>query len=196
MPITTPPQAHSQLLYPLDDPSTAFDNALRQAGINPFATNPFTDLLKKNAQGARIAYLAHGKPEQGSYADPEGDYGNFLTSQIQNGSLYNTLSNTAQSFPEIVRAIKQYQGQVDAGNTQAVNQNPLYAGLNDIFGANGGRGALSAFAQLRTPGLGSLGSSWARALQASGEGAMTRYAHEGQLGQNPWDWLFPSSGVF
>jgi hypothetical protein len=194
--VATPPQSRNQLLYPLDDPNTAFDNALRRTGINPYATNPFTDLLKKNAQGARIAYLAHGKPEGGSYADPSADYGNFLSSQIQNGSIYNTLNNTAQSFPEIVRAIQQYQNQLNAGNTQAVSQNPLYAGLNDIFGADGGRGALSAFAQLRTPSLGSLGSSWARALQQAGEGAMTRYAQQGGPGQSPWDWLFPSSGVF
>lgn len=183
----TPTQSRNQLLYPLNDPNAAFDNALRNTGINPYATNPFTELLKKNAQGARISYLARGG---GGAGDVEGDFGNFLTNQIQNGSLYNTLNGTAGNFGNVINAVKEYQRQVGAGNTQYAANNPLYAGLSDIFGADGGRGALSAYAQLRTPSLGSLGSSWSRALQQAGEGAMTNYAKQGNLGQSPWDWLF------
>lgn len=44
------------LLYPVDNPSFAFDTALRDVGYNPYAANPFTNSVRKLAPSLATSY--------------------------------------------------------------------------------------------------------------------------------------------
>src|SRR5688500_7391880 len=94
----------NQFLYPLDDPATAFQNAMRRAGINPNASNPFTRRMQDAAQGARVAFLANmgsGVPgNQGTVpaGEPSANYGDWLTQSIQSGNLMSNLKHVGDNF--------------------------------------------------------------------------------------------------
>jgi hypothetical protein len=184
------PRQRNQLLYPFDDPSTAFDNALRDVGVNPFRSNPFVAQLQKAAPGARIAFLGNtsGNTAQ-ARNDPSGQFGQWLQSQIGGGSLLSTLSNTASGFNGILQRLKNYQD-AQAQGMNPTGTDPYMAGLNDILGANGGMGSVGAYASLRTPLMGALGQPYSRALQNSGDSAMRRFYQSGGLNDSPFDWLF------
>jgi hypothetical protein len=49
--------ARGQNLYNMDDPSNAYDNVLRDRGINPYVANPFTQTLRSQARPIAEAYL-------------------------------------------------------------------------------------------------------------------------------------------
>lgn len=179
-----------QVLYPLDDPETAFRNAMRDVGINPMRANPFVGQLMKAAPGARIAYLATGRPESGVLGNPSQGYGQFLRNQLGAGTLFSNMTHVAGNMSEVTNALKQWQDMVDNGNLQQVTNNPLYTALNDILSANGGMGALSAYAQLRTPMLGAIAPSFTRATQAAGEGVTRSFANNANPSDSIWDWIF------
>lgn len=44
------------LLYPVDNPSFAFDTALKDVGYNPYAANPFTNSIRKLAPSLATAF--------------------------------------------------------------------------------------------------------------------------------------------
>jgi hypothetical protein len=60
-----------QTFYDPSDPNTAFDSALRDYGINPFAANPYTQTLRRNAQPLSSAYMA----DAALWGDPQSNYG-------------------------------------------------------------------------------------------------------------------------
>jgi hypothetical protein len=179
-----------QLLYPLDDPSGAFNSALRKVGINPYMTNPFVTQLQKAAPGARIAFLAHGGPAGDKYGNPSEDYGKWLQGSLQSGNLFPEMNRTAQFFGGIVQAVKKLQDQEAQGNVGALADSPYYSALSDIFGANDGLGSLSAYASLRAPMMGALAPSFTRGLQAAGTSALNKFYNEGDYTSSPFDWIF------
>jgi hypothetical protein len=187
----------NQLLYPLDDPTTAFRNALSGTGINPYRSNPFVTQLMKAAQGSRIAYLANaaGQGASPDATDPSGGFGNYLKQALSSGTLMSNLNSTAQNYGNVINGVSQYEQNLNQGSgAGAAAANPFYAALRDIFGANDGQGALSAYATLRTPSLGALGSSWASGVQQAGQSAMANFARNGGPTDNVWDWLFGTRG--
>lgn len=184
-----------QQLYPLDDPGTAFNNALRDVGVNPFRSNPFIDQLSKAANGSRIAFLARGRPMYAasggsSFSNPSTDYAAYLKDNLSNGTMFQNLQATAQNWGDTINKMKAYEDSQANGSVSDVNQSPYYAPLHDLMSSNNGMGALSAYSQLRTPMMGSIGASYNKALQSAGEGAMRKFAQEGGLNDSPWDWLF------
>jgi hypothetical protein len=192
-------QISNQLLYPLDDPTTAFRNALQDTGVNPYASNPFITQLMKGAQGARISFLANQAQKGTAPAgdQPSLNYANFLHQALSGGAgsgLFNQLNTTAQGYPDLIRQVKQYEASLAGGQTGAAAGNPYMAGLRDIFGNDNGMGALSAYASLRTPSLGALGSAWTSGLQNAGQSAMRQFAQQGTPSDSPWDWLFGLNG--
>jgi hypothetical protein len=193
MPAPVDPRQRNQLLYPFDDPSTAFTNALQDSGINPYRNNPFVAQLQKAAPGARVAFLGNtsGNTSQ-AMSDPGGQFGAWLKNQIGSGSLLNTLSSTAGNFGGILQRVKNFQD-AQMGGVNPTGTDPYVAALNDIFGAQGGQGALGAYASLRTPLMGALGQPYGRALQNAGDSAMRQFYQGGGLNDNPWDWLFKGS---
>jgi hypothetical protein len=199
-------QMGQQLLYPLDDPTTAFRNALQDMGINPYRNNPFVTQLQKNAQGSRIAFLSDMSRNQGpqgyqsnvmdnpAWADPSTAYGNFLHTNLQGGSLLNAMSHYAQNFGNSLKAVQAQEDQMAAG-TNAASLNPYTSALREIYRADNGQGALAAYASLRSPALGSLGSSWTRALQNMGDSGMRNFAQQGGVNDEVWDYIF-KGGMF
>jgi hypothetical protein len=186
------------LLYPVDDPNTAFRHAMQDIGINPYRSNPFVAQLQRAAPGARIAFLSRGAPQgpgrQGPYTNVGQDYGSYLRSALTGGNLMGELSNTAQNFYSVINQMKGYEDALARGDTGAVDRQPYFAALRDIFGEDDGMGALSAYASLRTPMLGSgIASQYTRALQAAGQGAMRNFYGQGGPQSSPWDWLFPGN---
>lgn len=199
-----------QFLYPLDDPTAAFRTAMRDMGINLNRGNPFTDALLKNAQGARIAFLSDMSRNQGTtgynwqgrpanvqsveeWANPSQAYGNFLRSNLQSGNILGALKYFSQNFGNTLDSVRNFEDQVASGqNVESLN--PYTSALRDIYRSNDGQGALSAYASLRAPLLGSIGTSWTRATQNAGETAMDRFYREGGLQSDPFDWLFGPRG--
>lgn len=187
------PGQRSTLLYPFDDPATAFNNALRDQGINIYQNNPFVAQLQKAAPGARVAFLGNTSGNTAeSRADPHGQFGAWLRSQIGSGNLMGTLGNAASGFGGYIQRLKNFQAAQGDGNNPT-GTDPYAAALNDLFGAQGGQGALAAYASLRTPMMGSLASPYTRALQNSGDSAMRQFFQQGGTNDNPWDWLFRGS---
>lgn len=201
MPQTTDQaQMGQQLLYPLDDPNTAFTNALQDMGINPYRSNPFTAMLQRNAPGARISYLADMSKmspnvlSMPGYATPSEGFGNYLKSQISGGNLIGTLTRQAQEFPSMIQNVRNYETGL-AGGQNASQLNPYLASLRDIFAADNGKGALGAYGSLRMPRLGALGSSYTRALSNLGDSALRNFAQTGTYNDDVWDYMF-RGGVF
>lgn len=190
MPVPIDPRQRTQLLYPLDDPETAFNNALMDTGVNPFRSNPFVTQLQKAAKGSRIAFLGNNSGNTLNAADPSGQYANFLRSNLSGGTLFNTLDQAARGFQGYIQRVKNFED-AQTGGVNAVSTDPYSAALRDIFAADDGLGALSAYGTLRTPLMGALGSSYNRALQAAGLGAMRQFYQKGGANDSPWDWLFP-----
>jgi hypothetical protein len=180
-----------QLLYPLNDPTTAFRTAMVKSGISPYMGNPFVTQLEKAAQGARIAFLAHGGPAGDKFANPSEDYGKYLQNAISGGSLFDDLTRTASNFGTITDAMKRYGKQLTDGSVSAVTDSPYYSALHDIFSSDDGMGALGAYAQLRSPLMGGIAPSFTRGLQSAGQSAMMNFAQQGGFQDSPWDWLFP-----
>jgi hypothetical protein len=193
-------QLGQNLLYPLDDPNTAFSNALQNMGINPYKSNPFVNALQKNAQGARIAYLSDMSKVGGNvlsqpgYATPAEGFGNYLRGQIQGGNLIGTLTRQAQEFPSMLNTVRKYESQMASG-TGASELNPYTASLRDIFAADNGKGALGAYASLRSPRLGALAGSYTRALDQRGDAAVRNFALNGNYDDDVWKYIF-QSGLF
>lgn len=185
------------LLYPLDDPTEAFRNAMQDIGINPFRSNPFVEQMKKFSQASRISYLADRAFNPGAggvrpEALPGEGYGQYLRGQLQNGTLLNTTYTHSDPahYKQILDRVRGYQDQIAAGGTNPGEISPYMAALNDIFSAQGGRGALAAYGSLRSPLMGSLAPSYTRSLADFGDAAMRRFAQEGGVNDDPWRWLF------
>lgn len=192
MPTSDSQQMATQFLYPLDDPTSAFTNALRDIGINPYRSNPFVDQLKKSASGARIAFLSN--TQGGPHEDPSQKYGDYLRNNLRGGTLMNQLRGSAVGFGDMLRRVRQHEDTLSSG-TSGVSLSPYDAALKEIMRADGGMGALGAYASLRSPLLGSLGGAYGRATQAAGEGAMSRYYRQGDARSDPFNWLFANSGL-
>jgi hypothetical protein len=186
-----------QLLYPLNDPTTAFQNALRQAGINPNATNPFTRQLQNSAQGARVAFLqnfsetpAYISPTTGN---PSAHYGNWLTTLIKSGGLTGQLSNSADRFGQSLDTVRGYERRINEGGDPS-SLNPYQSALRDIFASDGGKGAVGAYASLRTPMMGQpLGRAYSAGLDAQADSNLSRFYREGTVRDDPWQWLFSNN---
>lgn len=193
-------QMGQQLLYPLDDPTAAFTNALQDLGINPYRSNPFTEALKKNAQGARISYLSDMSKMPANvlstpgYATPSEGFGNYLKGQISQGNLIGQMTRHAQDFGGTLDTVREYEKQLASGQN-AADLNPYTAALRDIFAAENGKGALGAYGALRSPRLGALSGSYGRAIGNVGDAAVRRFAQEGTLNDDVWKWMF-NGGVF
>lgn len=193
------------LLYPISDPTTAFKNALRDIGVNLNRGNPFADALLKNAQGSRVAFLSDMSRNQTPtgyasdvqtnplWSNPEQAYGNFLRQNLTSGNMLGAMRHYAENFGNSINAVKAFEDQQNAGvNAQSLN--PYTSALRDIYRADDGMGALSAYASLRAPALGSIGSSWTRATQAAGDEAQRRFYQQGGINDDPFDWLFTTRG--
>lgn len=187
---TTNQTIGQQLLYPLDDPATAFENAMREAGLNPAASNPFIAQLKKAAQGSRISFLANNMGTPVGGADPQAAYGDWLKSQISGGGLLGSLSDTAGRMPQVVQGINDYETRLKNGGTPSM-LSPYAAALKDIFASNNGQGGLGAYASLVAPRLGNgLASSFTSGVQAQGDSNFARYAKNADPNASIFDWLF------
>lgn len=192
------------LLYPIDDPNEAFRNALQDIGINVFRSNPFVSQMQKSAQGARIGFLAD-RAFGGAYgADPNSNfrselpsqaYGQYLRSALQGGNLLNQMHmyTNPTNFRQILDKVRGFQDQMNRGELSADEISPYMSGLNEIFSADGGRGALAAYGSMRAPLMGSLGSAYTRSLSDFGDSAMRRFAREADMSSDPWQWLFRGS---
>lgn len=195
-------QIGQEFLYPLDDPNTAFRNAISDLGINPYRSNPFVSALQKNAQGARIGFLGQqamrgsdpNLMSQPGYATPSEGFGTYLRNSLQGGNLIGQTTRQAQQFPQLLNQVRAFQDQVNSGQN-VTGLNPYTSALNDIFSADDDRGALAAYASLRAPRLGSLGSSWTRALQNAGDAGFRNFAQQGDMHGDVWDYIF-KGGVF
>lgn len=188
-----------QFLYPLNDPNTAFTNALRKMGVNPNRSNPFVTQLQKYAPASRVAFLgdfAQRPTQMGTpnYASPEAMYGNYLQGQLQQGNLVGSTNAAANNFGSLLAQVKAFEDQLGAG-TNITSLNPYTAALRDLFRSDDSMGALGAYASLRAPRMGSLGSSYARAIQSAGQSAQANYYNQGNIHSDPFDWLF-TGGVF
>lgn len=190
------------LLYPLDDPNQAFTNALQDIGINPYRSNPFVEAMKRTAQGSRISYLAQRAfdPARGPVASvastPSQGYGEFLRGRLGTGDLTTYLAGHSDptNYATILDRTRQFQDQIAAGTQPATEMNPYMAALSEILNADNGRGALAAYGSLRAPLMGSLGSAYTRSLADFGDSAMRRFAQEGDMRSDPWNWLFRRGG--
>lgn len=185
------------LLYPLDDPNTAFTNALQDMGVNPYRSNPFVSALQKGAQGSRISFLADkvfGGTGQNSGV-PGQDYGAWLRGRLGSGTLMNEMTALTQGghYGQLLDKVRGFQDQMQNGMNIGT-LDPYMSALNDIFSADGGRGALAAYGSLRAPNMGSLGQSYTRALSNFGDSAHRRFLNEGDMGSDPWQWMFGSRG--
>lgn len=193
-------QIGQQLLYPLDDPTTAFRNALQDMGINPYRSNPFVTALQKQAQGARISFLADRARTPNAVntpgvSNPSQAYGEFLKSNLGRGDLLGQMGRDAGNFGSILQTVRDFESGLSNGSLQAAS-NPYAAGLRDIFAGDNGQGAMSAYASLRTPGLGSLAAPYTRALSNVADQSSRRFAQQGGLNDDVWQWMFPSGSVF
>lgn len=194
-------QLGQSVLYPLDDPSVAFNNALQDMGINPFRSNPFTAQLQKTSGASRIAFLADAAQRGGnmlstpSYSNPSMAYGNFLKSNLQGGNYMGNLGGTARNFPSLLQTVRDYESQLASGqNTAQIN--PYTAALRDIFAADNGKGALGAYGSLQSAALGPLASSYSRALSNVGDSAVRNFAQRGSMDDDVWKWMFPAGSMF
>jgi hypothetical protein len=188
----------NQFLYPLNDPTTAFSSALRGMGINPNRSNPFVSQLQRSAMGARNAFLAN-KATTGSdraYAteDPSAEFQKFLDQNLRSGSLIGRLREEAGRMPGTIQAIRDYENQLNT-NDMPTSLNPYMTALRDIYAADNGKGAMSAYASMRAPGMGSLAPSYTRALSDFADSAIYRFGQNGSLTDDVWTYMF-QGGMF
>jgi hypothetical protein len=175
-----------QTLFPLDDPNTAFNNAARAQGFNPFAFNPYMSFLRKSAPGLEAAFVQQQaqapNPAGGwSGAAPSGQsFGNFLTNAISgngNTGIFGSLQGAAQGMSGAVNAVRQYQEQINNG-IPIQNLNPYMGLLQSMYAANNGQGLANNMFLYNAPELSpALASAYGTALTSQApEAALRNYA--------------------
>jgi hypothetical protein len=210
MPQPTTDQIHGQneLLYPLGDADTAFQNTLINSGYNPYRANPFVESLKRSAKGLRTSYILRGATGgvPGNAANPNAandvgaDFGQFLKDSLQQGHISNQLKQTYAQLPQAVQAVRNYQNQVAAGGQSATDANPFMGLLSDELSAGNGAGTTNAMTYLRAPLLGAdMGRSYASMLNDILSSSQRTLAQDPSTyqpngGRDIWSYIFGKAG--
>lgn len=197
----------NQIAYPLEDPDTAFRNALQDEGFNPYKSNPFVQSLQRSARGLRTAYVLReatggvpGNQAGSNNGQNPSAYQDFLRSTIRNGHIAPQLQQSYAQLQNGVQAIRNYQSDLAAGRTTAAQANPYLALLSDELSANNGQGTANAMTYLRAPLLGAqLGRSYSDLLgdivsQANRTFANDPASYEPGTNRDIWSYIFGSAG--
>lgn len=195
----------NQLLYPLDDPQKAWDNALQDQGYNIYRANPFVQSLQRAGRGNRMTYLMDKSLYNGGAqpADQGADYGNYLKDKIGSGNAFYNLDRGYVQMQPAINAIRTNQDNIAAGRTTAAQANPYLQQLSTELAANDGQGTADALTYLRTPNLGTqLGRSYASMLSDIVGSANRSLANDPRAaaphsGKDIWSYIFGGSqGLF
>jgi hypothetical protein len=186
-----------QLLYPLDDPETAFRNAMKDQGYNPYAENPFIKTMQRAAPGLAVSY-ASDMAMGGMYGNPNDtagvpDFGQYLRETIAGGPNRNIVErlrghsdpNQIQRNLSVIRNYRQLQS-----DGLGANFNPYVAYLSDLYGEDNGKGLTNAILATRAPLLGTpLARSYRSGLDASYESAWNRMVRAGDDRGDVWRYI-------
>lgn len=191
------PQIASQLQYG-GDPRQAMINAILNNGGNPFTSSPIMKILLSTAPGLQAAHMLTNigaNPNDVNAMGGTGQmFGDFLKGQLSGGNIFNTLSGVSSQLPQYMNQLRDYQEQVKGGAFANGGISPFAAALEDQIGDASGMGRLMT--ALQAPGLGSLGQSWAGALNSglgAKQNAMWNQFAQGGDPQNPpnfFDYVF------
>lgn len=201
MPTTDQTQVQGQLLYPLEDPEKAWNNALTDSGYNVYRANPFIQSLQRAGRGNRTAFLMTNSGQNPNQpANPAEYYGNYLKQQIQGGNAFENLNRAYADMPGAINRIRQHQNSVASGAEDANIANPYMALLEDELGSGNGQGTMDALSYLRSPLLGSqMGRSYTSMLGdilSSSQRTLAQdpatYAPNGQ--RDIWSYIFGRAG--
>lgn len=186
----------NQLLYPLDDPQVAFDNAMRDNGYRLNAANPFIDVMRRSAPGLATTYAMRASSPNaggGMYGDPTergmADFGQYLRDNLRSGNMVNEMKwGASTGLPEAVNGLRQYQDALQAGNGQ--NINPYTAYLNDQFSADNGKGLVNSLVAMRAPTLGTgVARAYRSGLDSQYSSAFRNLVNAGDTNQDIWRYI-------
>lgn len=200
--------ARGQNLYNMDDPSNAYDNVLRDRGINPYVANPFTQTLRSQARPIAEAYMMNraggftggGAGPQDRATDPY-DYARWVQGVQAGGGAgapggtYATLRQAAQGIPDAIKQIRAYQqAQMAATSGNGGQQiNPYMEALISQFGADNGMGAVAAQRLVTQPLMSrAIGQAYGTGLQNAGTQSIYNMLQQPtvDLNDDVWHWLY------
>ena len=188
--------------FSTDNPQFAFQNAMRNAGMNPFqAGNPFVQMLQRAAPGMALAFQMQRMKDQSitgenpptTGAGSPADFGAFLTNAIKGGNVFNTLSSTGSGLRDAINMIRNQGQGLLSGATNASNMNPFIAAVANLLEANSGQGTTAALGALYGPFMSrSMLQAYQEGLNAAASTALYNQAGgpSGQANTNKDIWSF------
>jgi hypothetical protein len=164
------PQQRNSKLYPIEDPEQAMLNVLMDRGYNPFRTNPFMGDILGSAKGLANLWMLSNVGANMNDINANGGvdtmFRDFLTNQLSNGSIFNSLGQGMANFGNYTNQIRGLQDRLGDPNAKLdVTQTPPFlAMLESQLNSPGGFGQV--YNSMASPLLGDkLGQSFNRGLQ-------------------------------
>lgn len=176
----------SQALYPLQDPTTAMMNVMRDMGYNPFRTNPMIGAMLRAAPGLaslwQLSNIGANANDISANGGADNMFGQFLQGQLQNGTAFNSLRQGAANMGNYTNQLTDLQNRLAGGNVD-VTQIPVFLDMLENT-LNNPQGFAQTLGSMMSPMLGkSLGQSYQNTLGLTAQGAERRQVMDPSFGQ-------------
>lgn len=153
------------------DPTAAMMAILNGMGINPYRANPFVQRLLQTAPGLQSAWQLSNIGAKRNDIEANGGVGqmfaDFLRGELGRGSVFSTLSNTANNLGSYANQMRDMYGQV--GSMDLTQISPFLAMLDQQL--NNPMQFAELFSNLTAPSLGPLGKSYEKGVRDNVFGA-------------------------
>jgi hypothetical protein len=176
-----------QFLYNPDDPTAAFNNAVRSMGYNPNAANPYLSYLRRSAPGLSLAYQQR-QALAGGPADvpPAQTFGDYLRQNLQGGQIRGELSQAASQLPALIQRYR--DASASTANLRAVN--PYLYSLGQQYAQGNGQGTSGAYAAFYAPFMSqNLATAYGTGLEQARQQALYNYGQNPSLQGDIWSYL-------
>lgn len=141
-------------LYDYASPTSSFRNVLADNGYNPYAANPFMQVVQNRLAPslgnsfqrtmATTGANVNDAMNSGSY------FNNYLNNLLKNGGLASAPMSGGAGIGNMVQGAREVR-QAQMNGTPVTQMNPFSLAMSEQLGANGGRGTVDAISQAYTP---------------------------------------------